>query len=361
MFCLGKGSRAYLSQYIGNLKNPETQQFYNDTIFRFMQLLRIEPEMIVTDLHPEYFSTKLGHNLAQTLTSEGKRITIERVQHHHAHIASCMAEHQLDEQVIGVAFDGTGYGSDGHIWGSEFMLADLETFQRTNHFEYLPMPGGDKAAEEPWRMAISALVMAFGKDLNKTILSILSDVKPQQSEWIIKMIRNRVNTPMTCGAGRYFDAVAALLGIITQAGYEGEGPMKLEALTREGIDETYEIELGPVISFIPAFRAITQEILNGYDPGLIATKFHNTVVLAIVESAMDLHKRYSVDKVVLSGGVFQNKYLVERVVSKLQRNQLRVYIHAAVPPNDGGVALGQLIVAAKRREKYVFGCTGKSD
>lgn len=360
-FCTGKGKRAYLSQHIGDLRNPETHSFYKETVERFLQLFRIEPATIVTDLHPEYHSTKSGHELKKAFELSGRQISIEVVQHHHAHIASCMAEHKLDEKVIGVVFDGTGLGTDGHIWGSEIMIADLESFSRVSHFGYLPMPGGDKAVEEPWRMAVSALYLAFGEDLTYLDLPLLKTIQKEHLEWVIRMIRNRVNTPLTCGAGRYFDAVASLLGLCLRAVYEGEGPMKLEALTREDIEEEYSIKVGPVISFAPAFKMIVEEIIRGSDPGLIATKFHNTVITAIVSSVVAVRAVYSIDKVVLSGGTFQNKYLVEHILDRLQRDKFNVFLHKVVPPNDGGLALGQMIIAAKRREKYVLGCTGKSD
>ncbi|MBL7137468.1 MAG: carbamoyltransferase HypF [Bacteroidales bacterium] len=356
-FCMGKRNRAYLSQYIGDLKNPETQQFYQETIDRFIRLFRIDPGIIVTDLHPEYFSSKWGMELIDRLTGSGKQVGHETVQHHHAHIASCMAEHRLDERVIGVAFDGTGLGIDGHIWGSEFFVADLYGFERISHFEYLPMPGGDKAVEEPWRMALACLHQACGDDLDETEIPFLQKIGQTKREWIRQMIDKQVNTPLTCGAGRYFDAVAALLGLCYKSGYEGEGPMKLEALTQKGIRVEYPVEPGESVSWNPAIRAIVQDIRNGVDPVLIATKFHNSLILAIFETVSGIRNIHGLNKVILSGGVFQNRYLVEHLLKRLKENKFKVYIHAVVPPNDGGVALGQLVIAAKRREKYVFGNT----
>jgi len=348
-FCIGKGNRAYLSQYIGDLKNPPTQEFYRDTIDRFRKLFRIEPTVIVTDLHPEYYSTKSGRELKLILEHTGKQITMEEVQHHHAHIAACMAEHHLDEQVIGVAFDGTGLGSDGHSWGSEIMLADLERFQRISHFEYLLMPGGDKVVEQPWRMALSALYHTYGEKVRKLNLPFMLRIPEEEREWILQMLCKRVNTPLTCGAGRYFDAVAAMLNLCLRSGYEGEGPMKLEALTTEGITGCYPVEHQEAISFVPVFRMIAQEISLGVQPEQIATKFHNTVITAIIQTVLVIRKEHGLERVVLSGGVFQNRYLVEHLVMQLEKEKFNVYLHAVVPPNDGGVSLGQLVIAAKRR------------
>ncbi|MFH1160730.1 MAG: hypothetical protein V1733_07265 [bacterium] len=272
-----------------------------------------------------------------------------------------MAEHRLDEPVIGIAFDGTGLGTDGRIWGSEFFVADLNGFERVSHFDYLPMPGGDKAVEEPWRMALSCLYRAFGEDLTDLGIPLLKQIGPTKAEWILRMIRQGVHCPDTCGAGRYFDAVAALLGLCFTSGYEGEGPMKLEAITRKGIQDAYPVQPGPSISFQPAFFEMVADIRSGTDPGIIATKFHNSIISAIFETASGIRREYKLDKVVLSGGVFQNRYLTEHVLKKLKGSQFKVYTHAAAPPNDGGIALGQLVIAAKRRNNYVFGYTGESN
>jgi len=356
-FCIGKGHQAYMSQHIGDLKNPATQLFYRETVDRFASLYRTEPEVIVTDLHPEYSSSKTGLVLMEELTLQGRDIHLEHVQHHHAHIASCMAEHGLDEQVIGISFDGTGLGSDGHIWGSEFFRADLSRFERISHLAYLPMPGGDKAVKEPWRMALSCLFHAFGEDLTTMKFPFLEQVGQERIAWILQMIRQQVNMPLTCGAGRYFDAVSALLGLCFHAGYEGEGPMKLESLIRSGIPESYLFEPGSEISFARVFRAIVKDIRDGVDREIIATKFHNSIISAIFDTVSGISRQYGIRKVVLSGGVFQNRYLVENLQKRLKESKFNVYMHAAVPPNDGGVALGQLVVAAKRRSNYVSGRT----
>lgn len=349
-FCIGKGARAYLSQYIGDLKQPDVQEFYQQAVIRFSRLLRTDPNHIVTDLHPDYFSTKAGKQMAEEGKQTGGSIRVVQVQHHHAHIASCMAEHHLDEPVIGVAFDGTGLGPDGHSWGSEIMIADLLSFKRFTHFDYLPMPGGDKAVSEPWRMGISALYSAYGEEISSLNLPFVNAIPPDKLEWILQMLRKGVNTPLTCGAGRYFDAVAAMLGICFTSGYEGEGPMKQEALTRPGIDDDYPVDVNDTVSMTPTFRRITEDLLKGVPSSVIATRFHNTVARVVVQEVVRAHRESGLDKIVLSGGVFQNRYLAERIILLLRSQQLNLYLHASVPPNDGGIALGQLAIAAKRRD-----------
>lgn len=349
-FCLGKGNRAYLSQYIGDLKNIETQEFYRIAIGRFLDLLRLEPSLIVTDLHPEYHSTKHGRELHEKHGETGKKIPFIQVQHHHAHIASCMAEHGLSERVIGIAFDGTGYGTDGHIWGSEFMAADLKCFERISHFEYLMMPGGDKAAEEPWRMALSALYSVYGKDLPSRGIPMMDLIPEEKSSWILQMLDQQVNTPLSCGAGRYFDAVAALMGLCMTAGYEGEGPMKLEALTQQGIEEAYPVESGETIPLKETISALVADLRSGIPPEVISTRFHNTMARAIVRQTIWIREQTGLDRVVLSGGVFQNRYLTERVLRDLELEKFNVYLQTKAPPNDGGLSLGQLVIAASRRK-----------
>lgn len=357
-FAMGKGEQALVSQYTGDLKNPGNQAFYLETLSRFERLFRFTPEMIAVDNHPEYFPSREGINMNVE--------TIE-IQHHHAHIASCMAEHLLDEPVIGVALDGTGYGLDGHTWGSEFMIADLEDFERMASFAYLPMPGGDKAVEEPWRLAVAALMQASGDTLDLRELPFYQSIGPDAMETVVHMIRKKVNTPLSCGAGRYFDAVAALLQLTTHAGYEGEAPMRLESTIREGIRECYEVKRIPagrcnpaqvpdryhssVISFDPVFLGILEDIRKHTDPGIIAAKFHNSVIAAIFDTVMSLHQLKKISRVVLSGGVFQNRYLTENLIQKFDQSPLTLYTHHRIPSNDMGIALGQMAVAAKKRMK----------
>ena len=341
-FCVGKGHKAYLSQHIGDLQGLETSLFYEATIAQFIKLFRIKPALLAVDLHPAYISTRAGMNFGD--------FSIVHVQHHHAHIASCMAEHHLDEKVIGVALDGTGYGPDGHTWGSEFMICDLNDFKRVTHFEYIPLPGGDLATKEPWRIAVSCLYKVFGKDFSKLDLPFLKQTDPEKLRLIVNMIDKRINCPLTSGAGRLFDCVAALLDLVQVASFQAEGPMRLESIIRKDITDCYLYTSGETICFDETIMGIVEDIRLGIDLATISTKFHNAIILAIFETVNMIRRSEGITKVVLSGGVFQNKYLMEQTTAILEKNNFEVYSHAIVPTNDGGIALGQLAIASKRRE-----------
>jgi hydrogenase maturation protein HypF len=341
-FSAGKGSKTFISQHIGDLQGVETALFYEKTIDQFMGLFRINPSLAAVDMHPMYISTKRGLDFGQ--------LPVVHVQHHHAHIASCMAEHHLDEKVIGVALDGTGYGTDGNIWGSEFLLCDLNEFTRVTHFEYIPLPGGDSAAEEPWRTAVSWLYKVFSTGFLNLDLPLLKDNDAEKISMVIKMIDKKINCPLTSGAGRLFDAVASLLDLVQVATFQAEGPMRLESLVQDGCTESYKFLCHETIAFDETIRGIVEDIRTGIGKVTIATKFHNTIIKAIFESVNAIRTREGINKVVLSGGVFQNKYLLEGTTDLLEKNNFEVYSHASVPSNDGGIALGQSAVASKRRE-----------
>ena len=341
-FCVGKKHNAYLSQHIGDLQGIETVEFYEQTISRFISLFRIKPSLVAIDMHPMYISTRTGHAM--------KNLPVVQVQHHHAHIASCMAEYMIDEKVIGVALDGTGYGTDGNTWGSEFLICDLNDFERITHFDYIPLPGGDSATEEPWRIAVSYLYKIYGHSFLELDLNLLKAIDHEKIGMIISMIDKKINCPLTSGAGRLFDCAASLLGLVQTATFQAEGPMRLESLVADGCDERYEFTRGDTICFDSTIRSIVEDVINGIEKVTIATKFHNTIILAIFESVNAIRLKSGINKVVLSGGVFQNKYLSERTIELLKKNNFEVYSHSAVPANDGGLALGQLAVASKRRE-----------
>lgn len=341
-FCLGKGRNAILSQYIGDLQEAETMDFFNESLSRFRILFRFKPELAVADLHPDYHST--------TAALSQQEIPVIRIQHHHAHIAACMAENRLDETVIGVAFDGTGFGIDGNIWGSEFFIADLLGFKRKFHFSYLKMPGGDKGSEEPWRMAVSWLYSVFGEGFRTLEIPFLQDINQEDVDVIIQMMDKNIHCPLTCGAGRYFDAVAALAGLCSTATFHAEGPMRLENAVEPGIKDSYPFTIGESINFDDCLKSIVEDISNNTAPSVISTKFHNTIISAIFETITLISQETGLGKVVLSGGVFQNKYLLEGCISGLEKADFKVYTHQTVPSNDGGIALGQLVIAAKKRE-----------
>jgi hydrogenase maturation protein HypF len=343
-FCVGKGEKAFLSQHIGDLKGLETTTFYEQTIAQFIRLFRIEPSLLVVDLHPDYISTRTAEQYAP--------LPVVAVQHHHAHIASCMAEHHLDEPVIGVSFDGTGYGADGNIWGAEFFVCDLNDFSRRSHFEYVPLPGGDLANEEPWRMAISYLKKVYGREFLTMDLPPLRQVEEEKIDMLVRMIDQNVNCPLTSSAGRLFDAVASILGVCQVAAFSAQGPMLLEALSQTDLldNEKYAFRLGESINFDDTIRGIVEDLINGVAPGRIAAKFHQTIISVIFETVESISINTGIRKVVLSGGVFQNKILLEGAETKLRENNFEVFSHASIPTNDGGIALGQMAIAAKRRE-----------
>jgi hydrogenase maturation protein HypF len=341
-FCIGKGKKAFLSQHIGDLQDFETTIFYEQTLSQFLKLFRVRPSLLAVDMHPGYHSTKTGMNFGD--------IPLVTVQHHHAHIASCMTEHKLDEKVIGVAFDGTGYGADGNIWGAEFLLCDLLDYTRITHFEYLSLPGGDLAAEEPWRMAVSCLYKIYGDDFRKLNLAFLEQIEPGKTELLIRMIDKNINCPLTSSAGRLFDAVASMLNLCQVASFPAEGPMRLESMVQQNCTELYAFSMDQTISFDATIRGIVDDLSKGIDKPVIATKFHNTIISVIFETAEIIRRKEEINKIVLSGGVFQNKYLLEGTMTLLRKNNFEVFTHASIPTNDGGIALGQLAVASKRRE-----------
>jgi hydrogenase maturation protein HypF len=341
-FCVGKGQKAFLSQHIGDLQGLETTLFYEKTLAQFIQLFRVKPSLLALDMHPEYVSTKTGLSFGD--------FPVVQVQHHHAHIASCMAEHYMDEKVIGVALDGTGYGSDGNIWGGEFLVCDLNDFTRITHFDYISLPGGDLAAEEPWRTAVSWLYKVYGAEFLSFELPLLKQIDPEKIRLIIQMIDRNINCPLTSGAGRLFDCVASLLDLVQVATFQAEGPMRLESIINHSCTESYPFTSGETIRFDETIRGIVEDILQGIDKATISTKFHNTIISAIFETVNTIRLNEGINKVVLSGGVFQNKYLLEGTTAILLSTDFEVYSHATVPTNDGGIALGQLAVASKRRE-----------
>lgn len=341
-FCVGKGKKAFMSQHIGDLQGLETTQFYEQTITQFLQLFRVTPSLLAVDLHPDYISTKTAQRFGN--------LPLIAVQHHHAHIASCMAEHHLDEMVIGVAMDGTGYGDDGNSWGAEFFLCDLVRYTRMTHFENVPMPGGDLASGEPWRMAVSWLYKVYGMDFLSLELPLLKEIEPEKIALLLRMIDRNINCPLTSGAGRLFDAVASLLGLCQTATFQAEGPMLLESLVRKKCRESYPFDIKETIRFDATIRGIVDDLTRQVEPSIIASKFHNTIISVIFEAVNTLRRNEGISKVVLSGGVFQNKYLLEGTIALLEENNFNVYAHAAIPTNDGGIALGQLAVASKRRE-----------
>jgi hydrogenase maturation protein HypF len=342
--CLGKGYQAVMSQYIGDLKNPETYKFFSDTITKLSELFRFKPELITCDLHPDYLSTQYAEVLKNELN-----IPVIKIQHHHAHIASCMAENGIDENVIGISLDGTGFGSDENIWGGEFMIADLIGYRRFSHFDYIPMPGGEKAVSEPWRMAFSYIYRYFGDNFDYASIAVFNLIDNLKLSLVREMIDKKINTPMTSGAGRIFDTVSAILGLCSVNTFDSEAPMRLESVIDCETDEFYPFKAEKIIVFAETIRAILKD-LPRLSVSVISAKFHNTIAQVILEVSKQIRNETSLTKVILSGGVFQNKYLLEKSVTLLNRNMFKVFTNHHVPPNDGGISLGQLVIASKIRE-----------
>jgi len=337
-FAIGKQNQAILSQHIGDLKNLETYAFFVESIERYKKLFRFNPTVIACDFHPDYLSTRYA-------VESGLRQI--KVQHHHAHIASCMAEHGLNKKVIGISFDGTGLGDDNNIWGSEFFICDLKEYNRFGHFEYIALPGGDKANSEPWRIAVSYLYKYFGADFINFNLPFLKEISASSLSIICQAIDKKINTPLSSGSGRLFDAVAALINLCTISKFHAEAPMRLESVLDKNIDESYPYLINNnVIGFEPTFNAIINDIYKKTSLSVISAKFHNMIIEATLKMATIIRNETALKKVVLSGGTFQNKYLLTKLERKLILNKFQVYSHSRIPCNDGGLALGQLVVAS---------------
>jgi hydrogenase maturation protein HypF len=340
-FCLTKDHYAFLSQHIGDLENYETLVFYRETLDRMQQLFRVAPRAVAFDLHPQYLSTKLALEMTG--------VQQIGVQHHHAHIASCMAENGIVEKVIGVAFDGTGFGADGKIWGGEFLIADFAGFERRAHFRYVPLAGGDRAVREPWRLALSYLLDTFGAQLDSLDLPLFHRILPKKIATVRSMIERRINTIETSACGRLFDAVASIIGVRDEVNFEAQAAIELETCVFPGVDAGYPFEISSgdpwQIDLRPAIEAIVRDVHAAKPTGWIASAFHNTIAAIIVEVCIRLRAAEGIQRVCLSGGTFQNVYLLERAVAGLRANCFEVLLHSKVPPNDGGISLGQAVIA----------------
>jgi len=341
--CLAQGSRAVPSQHIGDLKNAATLASLAETATHLQGLLGMRPSLVAHDLHPDYLSTSYAEGLAG--------VTRVAVQHHHAHLAACMAENGLDGEAIGVIFDGTGYGTDGTVWGGEFLVGGYGGFRRAGHLRQVPLPGGDAAVREPFRMALSYLHDAFGDGFFDLPLPWLAEIGGAERTLYLRMLERRLNSPLTSSCGRLFDAVAALMGLRGRVTYEGQAAMELEALAEESTT-TYAYPFVVVrhagvaeIDFRLMVRALVEDLAVGRPGAEMARGFHTTLALAATDLCAEIRAAGGPDRVVLSGGVFQNRLLTEGLVQSLTDAGFHVHTHRLVPPNDGGLALGQAIIA----------------
>jgi hydrogenase maturation protein HypF len=346
--CLTRGGDAYVSQHIGDLKNPLAVRYFEETIEKLQTLLEVRPAVIAHDMHPAYQSTRYAQGL------EGVRLTA--VQHHHAHIASIMAEHHQSEPVIGLSADGTGYGTDGHTWGCEFLAAHTDgTFDRLGHLDYLPLPGGDAAVQHVERIAWAALVVAFGDKAEAVAERHLPGVTGRQRLLWRQMIDRNINAPLACGLGRLFDAISALCGVTTRSTYEGQAAIELEAVAAPDTDGQFAYNIMESADGSPfrvdwrvMIRDLVRALDSGLSPGEAAAWFHNTVVAFVLDGLQRCRKMTGLDRVAFSGGCMLNARLVEHLAPALASRGFTVYRHRQVSPGDGGVALGQVEVARQR-------------
>jgi hydrogenase maturation protein HypF len=338
--CLGKGKNAFLSQHVGDLENLETFESFEKTIKHLKAILEIDPQVIAYDLHPDYLSTQYAIN------QRGARKV--GVQHHHAHIASCMAEHGISGPVIGLAMDGTGYGADGTVWGGEILLADYHCFERVGHFQHVALPGGDAAIREPWRMALAYLHHAFGKGLFDLPIEFIKRLDPMKAGIVLSMIEKNLNAPQTSSCGRLFDGVASLVGLRDRSSYRGQAAVELEMEMGEG-EDYYSVVIPRegelIIPHAPIIRGIVTDLMEGMNRRTISRRFHNTLVRVFADACIELRNRRKLNRVVLSGGVFQNAFLLGQLEKILGELGFEVYTPSLVPANDGGISLGQTVVA----------------
>jgi len=344
-FCLARENYAFVSQHIGDMENMETLEHYVNTLELYQKLLKITPQIIAADMHPEYLPTKYAKELAAK-----ENLPLVSVQHHHAHIAACMADNGITDRVIGVALDGTGYGTDGKIWGGEFLVADYHGFEHLAHLEYLPLPGGSQAIKKPYRTAAGYL-LALGITLNSS-LPLMQYLPDEELSIIRDQVTKNLNAPQTSSMGRLFDAVAALTGVRGVIDYEAQAAIDLEscAASATGETSTYPYALTiqdgmTIIKLFDLFTAIIKDIHARIRKETVAARFHNTVSALVVDVCRDISAKTGLKKAALSGGVFQNRLLFSKTVNLLVLAGFQVYTHHQVPCNDGGISLGQAAVA----------------
>jgi hydrogenase maturation protein HypF len=346
-FCILRESYAFMSHHIGDLENYETLRSFMEGIEHFTNMFSVKPTVLAYDMHPEYLSTKYALQSDSTVKIP--------VQHHHAHIVSCMTENNLTGTVIGVAFDGTGYGTDGNIWGGEFMTVTPGEFERRAHFDYFPLPGGEQAIKEPQRVAYALLREVSGIESKNTDIPFMRSFRETKMLPVLDtMIDRRIQSPLTSAAGRLFDGVAALCDVRKIINYEAQAAIEFQMLADESVTGYYDYDVdstgGPrKIKWQPIVQQIVRDLGGGIPVPEVSGKFHNTLAGIIADISHEIGTDTGIRNVLLSGGVFQNSVLVEKTVRALQKYRLNVYTHSRVPPNDGGLSLGQAVAALSKR------------
>jgi len=346
--CILKGRLAYLSPHIGDMETPQARDFHRRSIVLMQKIADCRPGIVACDMHPAYFTTLEARGL--------KDVRVVPVQHHHAHIVSCMAENGLSGDVIGLAMDGTGYGSDGTAWGGEFLVATEDAFARVGHLKTFLLPGGEKAVREPWRTGVSLLREVFPDRWREVAERLELLPEKESGRWMERILSAGFNSPPTSSLGRVFDGTATILGLHRRVSFEGQAAMGLEAVAGEknGLPYPFDIlegENGLVLDLFPAVRALVVALERGVSVEEVSRSFHTTVVEALTATAVEIRRRTGLNRVALSGGCFQNRILLEGCLEELGGSGFEVFSHEQVPTNDGGVSLGQAVVAGARVKK----------
>lgn len=348
-FALAKGSKAYLYEGFGDLADADNLHRYETAVRRAERKLKIKPAVIACDDHPGYFSGRFAevHGLELMIPD------LYGVQHHEAHVASVIVEHSIGGKIIGVAFDGTGYGLDGNIWGGEFFTGGIKGFTRRAHFDYMPMPGADAAVREPWRMAVSYLYKAFGGDIHRIKIPLIKNIPAKKLSAVINMIDSGINSPVTSSAGRLFDAVASIVLRRDISRFEAELPIALEKMAGDNVDEGYPFDIvsggkALTIGTSDLIKSVVRDISDNVKPSEISAKFHNSIAGIILRTVTLIRNKTGIKKVVLTGGVFQNRYLSAAVQAALRKSGFIVYTNSGTNTNDNGIPIGQLAIANAR-------------
>lgn len=358
-FCFVKQGRAYVSETDGDLSSMEHLKAFENRIKKIQKKLKIKLKVIACDLHPEYISSKLAKAFSRQLSA----VSVKAVQHHEAHVASCIADSDIKGNVIGVAFDGTGFGLDENIWGGEFFVGALKGLKRAAHLKYIPMPGGEAPVREPWRMALSYLYNIYGADFKRLKIDFLKRLDREKAQLLVQIIDKRINSPLTSSMGRLFDAVSSLTGICDVAKYEAQAAVDMEkAVWAQGLSRFYSGQATPntqgkynfkykdngeiiVIDWTPAIKGVIKDLQAKRGKAEISMKFHNAVCYMIKDACVLLRKKYKINKVCMTGGVFQNKYIAVHAKPLLEKEKFKVYLHKNLPAHDGNIALGQAVLA----------------
>ena len=360
-FALAKGDRIYLSHHIGDLENYEVLRSLEEGVVHFKKIFDIEPTIIAYDLHPDYLSTKYAQEYPD-FTESRKKVIKYGIQHHHAHAVSCMAENGINRPVIAVTLDGTGYGEDGTIWGGEILLVEYHRFERLGYFETVQMPGGAAAIDNPWQMAVSYLYKIYGENLFKIGLPFLNSITQNEKDVVLGLLKTGFNSPMTSSCGRLFDGVAAIAGVRNRVNYEGQAAVEFEQYISQksdfGRDKSgiaYDFYLmnnnnGFFIEWKSMIKQLVEDVKNRVRINDVSVKFHNGLAKILCKAVKRAREMTEINDVVLSGGVFMNIYLLTLLHNLLENSGFTVYTHRQVPANDGGIALGQAVIASARAE-----------